>query len=152
MRFLICVFLCLLHAEVHSTPCEDTAYVRLGKLHSPGLAGNDSLIYSGKSVDCSRYMDSLDAQARTGGETGTRYKPKGDPTNGYVLTGLGLAMIAGGAAIANAGDKEADRCREDVGILKICNDRSFVAIPVYGIGILSLVFGVVSLSQAYKRE
>lgn len=49
------------------------------------------------------------------------------------MTGFGLAMIAGGTAIAISGDKGAERCREDDSILKI---RS----------------GAVSLYQAYKKE
>ena len=81
-----------------------------------------------------------------------RPRLRGLAANGYVMTGFGLAMIAGGAAIADAGEKRAERCREDDSVLKICDDGSILAAPVFGIGILSLVFGAVSLYQAYQKE
>ena len=97
-------------------------------------------------------MDSLDANVKTGGETGNGTRLQRSPANGYFLTGFGLAMIAGGTAIADAGEKRADRCREEDSILKICDDGSYLSAPVIGIGILSLVFGVVSLFEAYRTE
>jgi hypothetical protein len=84
MRFLICILSGFWYADVHATPCEDTAYVRLGKLHSEGRSGDDSALYSGKNAEC--------------------------------------------------------------------DDGSHLSAPVIGIGILSLVFGAVSLFQAYGTE
>jgi hypothetical protein len=139
------ILLLFCNLSAFAGPCEDSAYTRLKSSNPNSLSAEDSSAFVSKSGICNGYMDSVDTESRKNNEA--IYKERRDPANSIVATGLGALLILGGGLLYNSGENGKYACEQEEGPLKICDIKQKFAIPIIGVGILSLILGIVSLSE-----